>query len=166
LPIALAKAKMGAGITLPTKGEVFLSVRESDKDHAPEIARDLVSMGFTVHTTTGTHELLKSHSIDTVLIRKISEGARPNILDKMSNGEIDLILNTATRKGAQTDEGRIRAGAVREGIPMITTISGAKAAVKAISALRAGAWSVAALQDYFPALVRNPVEPPTPVATV
>ena len=150
LPIALAKAQMGAGIVLPTQGNVFLSVRDSDKSHCVQFTRTLVSLGFTVFTTKGTHELLHAYSVDTVLLRKISEGARPNILDKIANREIHLIINTPTRKGAHTDEGKIRATAVRAGVPMITTITGANAVVEAIVALRAGAWSVAALQDYFP----------------
>jgi carbamoyl-phosphate synthase large subunit len=154
LPVALGKALMGAGIKLPTRGNVFLSVRDSDKPHAVEIARLLVSMGFVVHATGGTHELLRQHAIDTVVLRKVSEGARPNILDKIANGEIHLILNTPTRKGAATDEGRIRATAVHNRVPMITTITGARAAVQAIAALRAGTWSVAAIQDYFPKLAR------------
>jgi carbamoyl-phosphate synthase large subunit len=154
LPVALAKSQMAAGVKLPTKGNVFVSVRESDKSHTVEIVRMLVSMGFTVYTTGGTHIFLKQHSIDTVLLPKVSEGARPNILDKIANGEIQLIINTPTRKGAQTDEGRIRATAVRNNVPMITTITGGKAAVHAIAALRAGTWSVAAVQDYFPNLAR------------
>ncbi|HIB49893.1 MAG TPA: carbamoyl-phosphate synthase large subunit [Phycisphaerales bacterium] len=149
LPIALAKAKMSVSRSLPTSGQVFLSIRESDKVHAVEVARSLVSMGFKVFTTRGTRELLTSHSVDTDLIRKISEGARPNILDKIANGEIDLIINTPTKTGAQTDEGQIRATAVGARIPMITTITGALAAVQAIEALRGGTWQVAALQDYF-----------------
>ncbi|MBT5366037.1 MAG: carbamoyl-phosphate synthase large subunit, partial [Phycisphaerae bacterium] len=149
LPIALAKAKMSVSRSLPTSGQVFLSIRESDKVHAVEVARSLVSMGFTVFTTRGTRELLTSHSVDTDLIRKISEGARPNILDKIANGEIDLIINTPTKTGTQTDEGQIRAMAVGARIPMITTITGAIAAVQAIEALRGGTWQVAALQDYF-----------------
>ncbi len=152
MPVALIKAHMAAGMHLPIEGSVFLSVRDSDKPHAVEITRRLVAMGFTVFTTGGTNALLRSHAVDTSLLPKISEGARPNILDKMSNREIGLVLNTPTRKGADTDEGRIRAMAVRQGIPMITTITGARAAVEAIEALRAGAWSVAALQDYFPDL--------------
>ena len=76
-----------------------------------------------------------------------------------ANGEIHLILNTPTRKGAQTDEGRIRATAVRNRVPMITTITGSKAAVQAIAALRAGSPSVSAIQDYFPNLTRPPAEP-------
>ncbi|MCI0365012.1 MAG: carbamoyl-phosphate synthase large subunit, partial [Phycisphaerales bacterium] len=154
LPVAVAKSQMAAGVKVPTQGNVFLSVRESDKPHCIDIARLLVSMGFVVYTTSGTHELLKSHSINTVLLPKVSEGARPNILDKLANGEIQLILNTPTRKGANTDEGRIRATAVRNNVPMITTITGARAIVQAIAALRAGSWSVAAMQDYFPNLAR------------
>jgi carbamoyl-phosphate synthase large subunit len=159
LSIALAKAKMAVGQTLPVKGDVFLSVRDSDKEGCTEVARALVSMGFTVHTTLGTHDLLKSHSVETSLIRKISEGARPNILDKLANDEIQLIINTPTRKGGDTDEGRIRAMAVRCRIPMITTLTGALAAVQAISALRAGTWSVTAMQDVFPGLARSRMEP-------
>ena len=80
LPIALAKAKMAVSRALPTSGQVFLSIRDSDKIHAVEVARSLVSMGFTVFTTRGTRDLLSSHSVDTQLIRKISEGARPTKL--------------------------------------------------------------------------------------
>ena len=151
LPVALAKAQMASGHDLPTEGNVFLSVRDSDKNAVVEVARSLVSMGFTVFTTGGTHTLLEDHSVQTTLMPKISEGARPNILDKIANGEIDLLVNTPTRKGADTDEGRIRAAAVRHGVTLITTIAGARAAVQGISALRSGIWGVTALQDYFPA---------------
>jgi carbamoyl-phosphate synthase large subunit len=149
LAVALAKAKMSVSRELPTSGNVFLSVRDSDKKHAIEVARSLVSMGFTVFTTRGTRELLASHSVETKLIRKISEGARPNIRDLIANGSIAMIINTPTKTGAQTDEGRIRATAVEARVPMITTITGARAAVSAIEALRAGTWSVSALQDHF-----------------
>ena len=140
--MALAKSKMAAGLPLPTSGRVFLSVRDSDKSTCIEVARSLVSMGFTVCTTMGTRKLLDTHSVETELIRKISEGVRPNILDLLANGEIDLIINTPTRTGADTDEGRLRAMAVLNRVPMITTGTGALAAVSAISALRAGNWTV------------------------
>jgi len=149
LAVAIAKAKMAVGRELPTSGNVFLSVRDSDKSSAIEVARSLVSMGFTVFTTRGTRELLASHSVETKLIRKISEGARPNIRDLIANGTIALIINTPTKTGNQTDEGRIRATAIESHVPMITTITGARAAVSAIEALRAGSWSVSALQDHF-----------------
>ena len=113
----------------------------------------LVSMGFTVFTTSrNSRSTCFPQCGHRNLIRKISEGARPNILDKIANGEIDLIINTPTRTGAQTDEGQIRAMAVGARIPMMTTITGARAAVVAIEALRGGTWHVAALQDYFQSL--------------
>jgi carbamoyl-phosphate synthase large subunit len=158
LPVAFAKAQMAAGLPLPQSGKVFLSVREGDKDDAVEVARSLVAMGFTVMTTSGTHAHLKNYSVDTTLIRKLSEGARPSILDLIRNGEISLIINTPTKKGGHTDEGKIRAQAVRCGVPMITTMSGAKAALVAITALKSGAWHVFATQDYFPHLARPRVE--------
>jgi carbamoyl-phosphate synthase large subunit len=153
-PLAFAKAQMAAGVSLPTQGDVFLSVRDSDKAHAVEIARELVAMGFVVHATKGTWDLLEGHGVPSLLLPKISEGARPNVLDKLTNGEIALIINTPTRKGGETDEGRVRAAAVRTGIPMLTTIAGARASVQAIAALRAGSWGVSAIQDYFPHLAR------------
>ncbi|MEY3021903.1 MAG: Carbamoyl-phosphate synthase large chain [Planctomycetota bacterium] len=158
LPIAFAKAQMAAGIQLPVKGAVFISVRDGDKEEAVEIARDLRSMGFEVYTSRGTSEFLRGYSVETKAVHKLSEGARPTVLDLIANGEIQLIINTPTRKGASTDEGRIRATAVRAGIPMITTMSAAKATVDAIAALRAGAWTVTATQDYFPHLARPKAE--------
>ena len=156
LPLAVAKAGMSAGLDLPLSGAVFFSVRESDKPHAAEIARGLKAMGFQILSTGGTHETLRRLSIDAEALPKISEGTRPNILDYLADGQVKLIVNTATRKGAHTDEGRIRAMAVRQGVPMITTIPGARAAVQAIAALKAGAWGVNATQDYFPSLKRDP----------
>jgi carbamoyl-phosphate synthase large subunit len=152
LPLAVAKAGMSAGLDLPRGGSVFFSVNESDKIHVAEIARGLNAMGFRILATSGTHETLQRLSIAAEALPKISEGTRPNILDLLADNSVDLILNTATRKGAETDEGRIRAMAVRQGVPMITTIPGARAAVQAIAALKAGAWSVNAMQDYFPKL--------------
>ncbi|MFM7052244.1 MAG: carbamoyl-phosphate synthase large subunit, partial [Planctomycetota bacterium] len=158
LPIAFAKAQMAAGVHLPVKGNVFLSVRDGDKDDAIAIARDLKAMGFEVYTSKGTSAFLRTHSVDTKAVHKLSEGARPTVLDLIANGEIHLIINTPTRKGGKTDEGRIRATAVRSGIPMVTTISAAQATVEAIGALRAGAWTVTAIQDYFPHLARPKAE--------
>jgi len=164
LPIAFAKAQAATGLFLPISGTVFLSVRHEDKAQIIDVARSLVAMGFKVFATSGTHETLAGFGVDTTAIPKISDGARPNILDKVRSGEINLILNTPTRKGGNTDEGIIRASAVRSGIPIVTTIAGMRAAVQAISALRQGKWDVSAIQDYFPALARPTVEaPPEPV---
>jgi carbamoylphosphate synthase large subunit len=147
-PVAFAKSQMGAGQFLPTSGGVFLSVRESDRPAIVEPARSLLAMGFTVYATEGTADHLEGHGVRPKVLQKIAAGARPNVLDLMANAQIALIINTPTRTGWQTDEGRIRSTAVRLGIPMITTATGAIASVKAIEALRAGDWDVAAMQDY------------------
>lgn len=150
LPIALAKAKMGAGIELPLSGNVFLSVRDEDKAVIVNVARSLLSMGFGVYSTGGTADALAAQSLRVNRLTKITEGARPNVLDMLANDEIGLVINTPTRTGWATDEGRIRAMAVRLGVPMITTASGATAVTQAIQALRAGEWTVSALQDMAP----------------
>ncbi|MEZ6234908.1 MAG: carbamoyl-phosphate synthase large subunit [Phycisphaerales bacterium] len=148
MPVAYLKALLGAGITLPREGGVFISVRESDKPAIADVARSLMAMGFKVYTTDGTAAALKRHGLRPQILPKVGTGLRPNVLDLMSDGSIGLIINTPTRTGWQTDEGRIRATAVRSGIPMLTTVTAAAAAVRAIEALRAGDWDVAALQDY------------------
>ena len=94
--------------------------------------------------TTGVENLYEGITVATV--RKIHEG-RPNVLDHLANGAIALIVNTPSGKGARTDEGRIRAAAVSHGVPCITTVNGAKAAVAALERLRAGDLNVYALQD-------------------
>ena len=103
-------------------------------------------MGYSLMGTDGTAAALASHGIVVEPVRKIAQG-RPNLLDHLANGRIALIVNTPSGKGARTDEGRIRASAVSHGVPCITTIAGAKAAVSALERLRQGPLSVYALQD-------------------
>jgi len=155
-PMAFAKAQMATNAELPRQGGVFLSVRDADRPQTLEVARSLLAMGFTVYTTQGTGEFLERHRVKTVILQKIASGARPNVLDLMHNKQINLVLNTPTRTGWKTDEGRIRATAVRLGIPMISTMAAAHASVKAIEAMRAGDWDVAALQDYRPQRLAEP----------
>jgi carbamoyl-phosphate synthase large subunit len=157
LPVAFAKAQMAAGVFLPTKGNVFLSVRDGDKAQSIEVARSLESMGFTVLCSDGTSRMLREHGIASTVVPKIATGQRPNVLDLIANGQVQLVINTPTKKGGSTDEGRIRAQAVRSNVPIITTIAGARAAMQAISALRAGNWQVVATQDCFPHLARPAV---------
>jgi carbamoylphosphate synthase large subunit len=147
LPNAYLKAMLGAGTSFPTEGGVFLSVREHDRNEMIPIVRSLMAMGFKVFTTKGTGELLAKHGLRPKILQKIQEGARPNVIDLMQNNEIQLVINTPTRTGWQTDEGNIRATAVRLGIPMITTATAAAQAIHAIEALKAGFWDVTALQD-------------------
>ncbi len=147
LPNAYLKAMLGAGTSFPTEGGVFVSVREDDRQEIVPIVRSLMAMGFKVFTTKGTGELLTKHGLRPKILQKIQEGARPNVIDLMQNNEIQLVINTPTRTGWQTDEGNIRATAVRLGIPMITTATAASQAIHAIEALKAGFWDVTALQD-------------------
>jgi carbamoyl-phosphate synthase large subunit len=148
LPIAYAKALMGAGITLPTEGGVFLSVRDADKPAMVDVCRGLMAMGFTVYTTGGTADFLARYSVRPKRLQKIAAGARPNVLDLMKSGNIGLVINTPTRTGWRTDEGKMRAAAVRLSIPMLTTATAAMAVVRAIEALRAGDWDVKSMQEY------------------
>ena len=148
LPVAYLKALMAAGTTLPGTGGVFVSVRTQDKPAIVPVVRSLLAMGFEVFTTAGTGELLERHGMRPTILQKIGAGARPNVIDMLHDGKIGLVINTPTRTGWQTDEGRIRATAVRLGVPMITTATAAAQAVRAIEALKSGVWQVAALQDY------------------
>jgi len=170
-PIAFAKSQMAAGIVLPTdprKGAVFVSVRLQDRTAIVEPIRRLVSMGFEVYSTGGTASHLKVSGVETRVLQKIGEGIRPNVLDLMQNREIALIINTPTRTGWQTDEGKIRSTAVRLNVPMITTTTAAMAAVRAIEAMRTGGWDVAAMQDYLETSGSAPVAEfkPEPRATI
>ncbi len=147
---AFARALLGAGVDLPDSGTVFLSVRKSDRAAACILARKLRQMGFLIVSTEGTGAALREDGIEVEIIRKIREG-RPNAIDLLKDRKIDFVVNTPSGKGARTDEGRIRALTVARGIPCITTLSGASAAVRGIEARRRGGLEVRALQDYFPA---------------
>ncbi|MCC5828141.1 MAG: carbamoyl-phosphate synthase large subunit [Phycisphaeraceae bacterium] len=146
-PLAFLKSQLASGTTLPLEGKVFLSVRDSDKPHIVEVARQLVKLGFEVLTTGGTRDYLKEQGVQTTLLKKIAEG-RPNCVDLIKNHELALIINTPTRKGIKTDEGKLRSSAVRFNVPMITTTAAAAAAVSAITALKTSGWGVRTLQEY------------------
>jgi len=162
LPIAYAKSQIAGGVDLPTdpsKGGVFVSVRETDRAIITEPIRMLMAMGFKVFATEGTAQHLEDNGVKPEVLQKIAAGARPNVLDLMNNGQIALIINTPTRTGWKTDEGRIRSTAVRLSIPMITTSTAAAAAVRAIAAIRERGWGVAAMQDYLAKMDDVIVEP-------
>ena len=161
---AFAKSQLAALSRLPSRGTVFVSVADRDRQAVVPISRRLSTMGFRLIGTSGTVGALLQHGIDITTIRKIREG-RPNLLDHLANGTIDLIVNTPSGKGARTDEGRIRASAVSHGVPCITTIAGARAAVAAMERLREGKLNVYALQDLLSkvgARLTTPVLPRIP----
>jgi carbamoyl-phosphate synthase large subunit len=148
--IAFAKSQLAAGVDLPMKGTIFVSVAKRHKEAIVPLAQRLVAMGYKLISTRGTSSRLEESGIPVERIKKIAEG-HPNLLDYLINGEVSLVLNTPSGKGARTDEGRIRAAAVQAGVPCITTIQAAEAAVKAMEALREEEMGVQALQDRFPA---------------
>jgi len=143
---AFAKSQLAASCVLPMTGTVFVSVAARDRKAIAPIAAKLAAMGYSLMCTGGTAASLAGQGIAVSTVRKIHEG-RPNLLDHLANGSIALIVNTPSGKGARTDEGRIRASAVGHGVPCITTVAGAKAAVAALERLREGDLDVYALQD-------------------
>jgi carbamoyl-phosphate synthase large subunit len=150
-PIAFAKSQMAGGMDIPTdpsRGGVFISVRDEDKPLIAAAARTLAGMGFTIYATGGTADAIEQSGTPVSRLQKIATGARPNVLDLMANKQISLIINTPTRTGYLTDEGKIRATAVRLNVPLLSTVPAAQAMVRAIVALRETGWGVAALQDY------------------
>jgi carbamoyl-phosphate synthase large subunit len=147
--IAFAKSQLSASVILPRGGKIFISVSGRHKDSVVPLAQRLASLGYELIATEGTARRLQEAQIEVQRVKKIAEG-HPNLIDYMINGEIALVLNTPNGKGARTDEGRIRAAAVQNGVPCITTIQAAEAAVVAMEALREEEMNVQALQDRFP----------------
>jgi carbamoyl-phosphate synthase large subunit len=145
---AFLKSQLGAGVKLPLDGEVFISVRDSDKHLMPPIARKLVDMGFRLVATRGTAEHLKQLGLPVERINKVREG-RPHIVDAMKSDRIKLVINTTDGAKAVADSYELRRTALINDIPYYTTTAGAGAAVQAISALRSGRLEVAPLQAYF-----------------
>jgi carbamoyl-phosphate synthase large subunit len=123
-------------------------VRDSDKHAVAFVGRKLVDLGFAIVATSGTFEALQRSGVAASLIHKLGSG-RPDVLDALKNGEIDLIINTPVGKGGHTDEGRIRREAIGKAVPIITTISGAAAAVTGIEAIRRCGFPVRSLQEHY-----------------
>ena len=149
MPMAFAKAQLAASSRLPEGGTVFISVANRDKDAVLPIARGFAEMGFKVIATRGTALFLRERGVPVEDVPKIAEG-RPNLLDHMKNGKVQLVINTPTGRGSSTDESKIRAEAVASRVTAITTISAAQAAVEACRALKQQRLTVTALQDRFP----------------
>jgi carbamoyl-phosphate synthase large subunit len=145
---AFAKSQLGSGNDLPLTGRVFVSVRDHDKPGMVEPCRRLVEMGFALLATGGTGRFLQAAGLEVEMVNKVLEG-RPHIVDRMLSGEVQLIFNTTEGAQAIADSFSLRRSALTIGIPYYTTVAGARAAVQAIAALRAGSLEVAPLQSYF-----------------
>ncbi|MBS0265155.1 MAG: carbamoyl-phosphate synthase large subunit [Planctomycetes bacterium] len=147
--IAFAKSQVAAGNSLPSSGTVFISLTKADKHAFIDSAKILQKLGFRLVGTMGTARVLREAGVNIDTIRKLQEG-RPNLLDYLANGQIQLIFNSPSGKGARTDEGRIRAAAVSHGVPCVTTLAGSIAAVHAMQALAEKPTpTVVALQDWL-----------------
>jgi len=145
---AFAKAQLAVGDRLPLSGTVFLSVNDFDKSAALKLARDLNRMGFKLLATQGTAEFCARTGLSVESINKVSEGS-PNAVDLIREGKIDLIVNTPLGSMAHGDGMLIRTAAVRYGVPLLTTLSAAQAAVNGIQALRAKDIRVRSLQEHY-----------------
>jgi carbamoyl-phosphate synthase large subunit len=145
---AFAKSQLGAGNDLPLSGAVFVSVRDRDKEALVASCRQLVAWGFQLVATRGTARKLEQEGLPVTLVNKVQEG-RPDIVDEMRSGRIQLVFNTTEGTQAIADSFSLRRAALTHGIPYYTTVAGARAAVQAIGALRLGCLEVAPLQSYL-----------------
>jgi carbamoyl-phosphate synthase large subunit len=143
-----AKALLGAGTELPLGGTAFISVNDNDKRPVVvNLARDLKQLGFQIVATMGTREFLEHHGVAAGLAWKVHENERPNIVDRLINGEVSLVINTPLGKKSFYDDAYIRRAALQYGIPCLTTLTAATAAVHGIRSLREGLKTITSLQE-------------------
>ena len=147
LGIAYAKSQMAANSPLPLAGKVFISVSSTHKKEVAAVARDYVKLGFQIVATEGTAAVLEAAGLKVQRVFKLAEG-RPNAIDLMKNGDIQLVINTPEGQTPRADEVKIRTTAVYTGTPIMTTLSGAAAAALGIAALKKSGYAVKTLQEY------------------
>ncbi|MEM6962518.1 MAG: carbamoyl phosphate synthase large subunit, partial [Myxococcota bacterium] len=146
-PEAFLKAQLATGQSLPEQGRVFVSVRDTDKPAACELAQRLVAMGFEIVATGGTRDALKRDGVDCDRVNKVTEG-QPHIVDAILNGEVDMIVNTTQGAQAILDSQSLRRQTLLSGVAYFTTIAAATAAVAAMERLRDQGLRVQTLQEY------------------
>jgi carbamoyl-phosphate synthase large subunit len=147
LGIAYAKSQMAAGGPLPVSGRVFISVSDAHKGEVAEVGKQFADLGFELIATGGTAAVLEKAGLKVRRIYKLAEG-RPNAVDLLKNREIQIVINTPSGATPHADGVKIRTTAVYTGTPIMTTISGAKAAALGIAALRQSGYGVKTLQEY------------------
>jgi carbamoyl-phosphate synthase large subunit len=145
---AYGKALLGAGVKLPRGGTAFISVNDNDKRPVVvQLAKDLAQLGFTVVATAGTRDFLEQNGVEAGLAFKVHESERPNIVDRMINGEVTLVINTPLGKKSFYDDTYIRRASLQYGISCLTTLTAATAAVDGIRSLREGLATITTLQE-------------------
>jgi len=150
--LAFYKAQNAAQSRLPVEGTILITVADRDKNSAIDVARRFKDLGFTIKSTKGTRELFLKSGIETEHINKMRE-SRPHIADAITNGDIQLVINTPRGKASKADDSYIRKSAIKHKIPYITTMAAALAAAKGIAAFREKKGEVKSLQDYHKDLV-------------
>jgi carbamoyl-phosphate synthase large subunit len=145
--IAYAKSQMAAGSPLPLGGKVFISVSDAHKKEVAAVAKQFADLGFELIATDGTAAVLEKAGLKVERVFKLTEG-RPNAIDLLKNKEIQLVINTPAGEAPRADEVKIRTTAVYTGTPIMTTLSGAKAAARGIAALKKSGYDVKTLQEY------------------
>jgi carbamoyl-phosphate synthase large subunit len=145
-PTAFGKAQAAAGVSLPTEGSVFITVTDTDKPAATQIAARFHDLGFELVATAGTAQAISAMGVPVTTINKIAEGS-PHVVDLIQERRCSLVINTPTGSGARADGYEIRTAATRHGIPCVTTMTGASAAVRAIAAKRESQAEVRSLQE-------------------
>src|SRR5216117_4077125 len=147
LGLAYAKSQMAAPPPLPTGGNVFVSVKDSDKQAVVPVVREFVRLGFGIIATAGTFEVLKAAKLPVTKVFKLRE-RRPNVLERVKNGDINVIINTPSGKIPREDEVRIRNASLAQGIPIMTTVRAALASANGIRSLQKRKVQVRSLQEY------------------
>jgi len=147
LGVAYAKSQMAANSPLPTSGKVFMSVSDAHKGEVASVARQFSDLGFELVATSGTAAVLEKAGLPVQRVLKLLEG-RPNVVDLLKNKEIQLVINTPAGQSPREDEVKIRTTAVYTGTPIMTTLSGAKAAALGIAALKKSGYAVKTVQEY------------------
>ncbi len=145
--MAFAKAQLAAGYCLPLNGNVFISVRDQDKQAILPVSKGFAQLGFGIYATRGTSAFLSEHGVKNRTVAKLSEG-RPHVIDHIKNEEINLVINTSTGRKTASDAYLIRRATLVYNLPYATTIAGARAFVQAINALCTGELQVTPLQEY------------------
>ncbi|MDQ6732677.1 MAG: carbamoyl-phosphate synthase large subunit, partial [Nitrospirota bacterium] len=144
---AFAKSQAAAGVSLPSSGKAFLSVKKQDKAAALEIADRLHALGFLIEATRGTGTYLQERGVPTTLVNKVKEG-RPHIVDHIKNGEISLVVNTVGSQASHVDSAAIRREALQRNVSYFTTIRGAHAAIMGIEAIQKKGLTIRSLQEH------------------
>jgi carbamoyl-phosphate synthase large subunit len=153
--MAYAKSQIGAGSRIPMQGTVFLSLNERDKPNVGSLAKDLIELGFKIVATKGTAQIVRDQGLPVDVVYKVGE-ARPNVVDRIINGEINWIINTPYGVESKYDERAIRRTALERGLPTMTTLAAAQSAVLGIRAMRERKPTVMSLQEYHKGLGTRP----------